>query len=103
MTSWSIGYTGSITKGVKNLDELQISLAAARVNAGMTQEQVAGKMHVSKQTIVNWEKGKVAPGIPQLEMLCRIYGTHERYIFLPCYSTNSRQAKGFGGLDNPPA
>lgn len=37
--------------------EIQISLAAARVNAGMTQEEVAKKMGISKQTIINWEKG----------------------------------------------
>ena len=35
--------------------EIQISLAAARVNACMTQDSVAKAMHVSKQTVVNWE------------------------------------------------
>lgn len=70
---------------------LQISLAAARVNAGMTQEDVAREMHVSKQTIVNWEKGKVIPGIPEMEMLSRIYNIPQDNIFLPCYSTNSRE------------
>lgn len=33
----------------------QISLASARVNAEMTQEEVAKHMHVGKQTIVSWE------------------------------------------------
>ena len=37
--------------------KLQITLAAARVNAGFTQEEVAKKMGISKQTIINWEKG----------------------------------------------
>ena len=46
------------------MNEIRISLAAARVNARMTQQQVAEKMGVSKQTIINWEKGKVVPGIP---------------------------------------
>ena len=45
--------------------EIQISLAAARVNAGMTQEKVAKEMHVSKNTIVNWEKGTSEPTINQ--------------------------------------
>ena len=39
------------------MEKLQISLAAARVNAGMTQDDVAKKMKVSKNTIVKWEKG----------------------------------------------
>ena len=85
------------------METLQISLTAARVNAGLTQAEVAEKMHVSKQTIINWEKGKVVPGIPQMEMLCRIYNISERYIFLPCYSTNSRFDKEKEKtLDNPP-
>ena len=53
--------------------EIQISLAAARVNAGMTQEDVAKKMGISKQTIINWEKGKNIPGIPEMEMMSKIY------------------------------
>jgi DNA-binding XRE family transcriptional regulator len=65
------------------LEKLQISLAAARVNAGMTQEDVAREMHVSKNTILNWEKGKVSPGVPELEMLCRIYKIPKDNIFLP--------------------
>ena len=69
---------------------LQISLAAARVNAKMTQEEVAKKMEVSKQTIINWEKGKIIPRIPEIEMLCRIYEVPQDHIFLPCYSTKSR-------------
>ena len=39
------------------MDKFQISLAAARVNAGLTQEEVAKAMKVGKQTIVSWEKG----------------------------------------------
>ncbi len=36
---------------------LQISLKAARVNAVMTQNEVASKLHCTKQTIINWENG----------------------------------------------
>lgn len=69
------------------MEKLQISLAAARVNAKMTQEDVAKEMHVSKQTIVNWEKGKTVPGIPEIEKLSRIYKMPQDNIFLPYYST----------------
>lgn len=73
------------------LEKLQISLAAARVNAGMTQEDVAKEMHISKATIINWEKGKVIPRIPEIQMLSRIYNIPQDNIFLPCYSTKSRK------------
>lgn len=71
-------------------NEFKISLAAARVNAGMTQDDAAKEMHVSKTTILNLEKGKIVPGIPQMAMLSKIYNMPEEYIFLPCYSTKSR-------------
>lgn len=73
------------------LEKLQISLAAARVNAGMTQEDVAKEMHISKATIINWEKGKVIPRISEIQMLSRIYKIPQDNIFLPCYSTKSRK------------
>ena len=68
-------------------ETLKITLAAARVNAGMTQEDVAKIMHVSKNTIVNWEKGKVIPRVPEMQMLARIYRIAEDNIFLPLKST----------------
>lgn len=64
------------------MEKLQISLAAARVNAGMTQDDVAKKMKISKTTIVNWEKGKVVPSFANLQMLCTIYNISKDNIFL---------------------
>ena len=55
------------------MDKLQISLAAARVNANMTQADVAEKMHLNKQTIVNWENNRIIPKPAQLEMMSRMY------------------------------
>lgn len=65
----------------------RISLAAARVNAGLTQECVAQKMRVSKNTIVNWEKGKVIPRVDELNKLCNIYNAPPEFIFLQSKST----------------
>lgn len=67
-------------------DKLQISLAAARVNANLTQEDVARAMHLSKNTIVNWEKGKSEPSVSQSRELENIYGISMDYIFLPSTS-----------------
>lgn len=69
------------------LGKIQISLAAARVNAGMTQQDVAREMHVSKNTVINWEKGKILPNFATLETLSRLYNMPVNYIFLPNKST----------------
>lgn len=70
-----------------SLEKIQISLAAARVNAGMTQEDVARAMHVSKNTIVNWEKGKITPSFATLNTLALLYNIPANNIFLPFKST----------------
>lgn len=62
---------------------LQISLAAARVNAGMTQEEVAMKIKKSKKTIVNWEKGKTKIDFSNLAILSEIYNIPTKNFFLP--------------------
>ena len=69
------------------MEKLQITLAAARVNAGLTQGDVASKMHVSKRTIVNWEKGTVIPSFANIHALSGLYNIPEDKIFLPDKST----------------
>lgn len=56
------------------MKSFQISLAAARVNAGLTQDVVARRVGVSKRTVINWEKGYVKPNAATLNMLSGIYG-----------------------------
>ena len=66
---------------------IQISLAAARVNAKLTQEEVATRMKVGKRTIINWEKGITIPSFADVNMLSEIYGIPVNNIFLPNKST----------------
>lgn len=68
-------------------DVIQISLAAARVNARMTQEEVAKRMKIGKRTIINWEKGVAMPSFSDIKMLSDIYGIPVDNIFLPSKST----------------
>lgn len=66
------------------MDRLRISLAAARVNANMTQEKVAKALGLSTQTIINWENGKTQPKIDQCERLSELYGIpSQNIIFVP--------------------
>lgn len=65
------------------MGDYKISLASARVNAGMTQENVAKAMGVSKNTIVNWENGKVEMKPAQFKMYCEVVCAPEDVIILP--------------------
>lgn len=67
----------------QKVEKIQISLAAARVNAGMTQTDIAEKLGVSKNTIINWEKGKVKPSPANLIALSTVYHMPVDFIFLP--------------------
>lgn len=65
------------------MQRLQISLEAARVNAKLTQDDVAKKVGKSRQTIALWEAGKVKIDRANLYMLADIYGVSIDDIFLP--------------------
>lgn len=69
------------------MEQIKISLEAARVNAKLTQEQAANKLGVSKNTVINWEKGRVTPRISEMDRLSKLYKIPIDYIFLPYYST----------------
>ena len=60
-----------------------ISLAAARINANMTQEEAARAIGVSKGTIISWEKGRISPKYNQMVKLCEVYKMPLDAIFLP--------------------
>lgn len=65
----------------------KITLAAARVNKGMTQEQMAEAMGVSRQTVFDWENGKREMRTPYLYLFCQITGFGVDDILLPKRST----------------
>ena len=74
------------------MEKLQISLAAARVNAGKTQQETAAFMRVSKQTVVFWEKGRTEPKASQALALADFYNIPLDNIFLPKKSNGIESA-----------
>lgn len=52
---------------------MQISLKAARVNAELTQAQVAKSIGISESTLIKWENRRTFPRSYQLEALCNLY------------------------------
>lgn len=63
-----------------------VSIAAARVNAGMNQQEFADEIGVSKSTIFNWEQGVSEPTASQLRKVSEVSGIPMDYIFIPSQS-----------------
>ena len=62
----------------------RITLAAARVNAGLTQKDVCRTIGMTEKTLVNWESGKTMPSVDNAQKLCALYGVKLDDInFLP--------------------
>lgn len=51
-----------------------MSLAAARVNAELSQNQVCEALNISKTTIVSYEKYTTFPDITMAKRLAKLYG-----------------------------
>ena len=50
------------------------TLQTLRKEAGLSQEQVARQLFVSRQTISKWENGQAEPGVESLKALAKLYG-----------------------------
>lgn len=61
----------------------RISLEAARVNAKLTQKELAEILGISNATVVNWEKGNTEPNITQLRKISELSGIPMDFIFVP--------------------
>lgn len=61
----------------------KITLEAARVNAGLTQKELAEILGVSNKTVLNWEKGNTEPTISQLKKISELSGIPMDFIFIP--------------------
>lgn len=53
--------------------EIGKKLKEARINSGLTQEQVAEKLNISRQTVSNWENEKSYPDIINVISLSDLY------------------------------
>lgn len=60
-----------------------ITMEAARVNTGLTQQELAKKMGVSRSTVIDWENGKRQIKPAYLFLFCKITGFAEDDIILP--------------------
>jgi len=62
---------------------MKMKLNALRVNAGLTQSDVATELGISKNTLIKWESYKSFPSVIQIMKMCDLYGCKVDDIFLP--------------------
>ena len=65
----------------------KITMEAARVNAKLTQAELAEKMGVSRSTVIDWENGKREVRTAYLHLFCIVVGMSEDDILLPEVNT----------------
>ncbi|MDE6469734.1 MAG: helix-turn-helix domain-containing protein [Eubacterium sp.] len=68
---------------MNNDNVFKISLKAARVNANLSQEQLAKILGVSKTTVNKWENAKTSISASQFQKLSALAGVPQDYIFCP--------------------
>lgn len=61
----------------------KMTLKAARVNAGYTQQKVSEIAKVSRGVVIKWEKGTASPDYLQLLGMASLYGISVDDILLP--------------------
>lgn len=62
---------------------MRVTMRAMRVNKGLTQEQLAKMLGVTKATVTNWEKGRSSIDATTFLTLCSIYECNTDDIILP--------------------
>ena len=61
----------------------QITMKAARVNAGLTQKEMANLLHRTNNTVMAWEKGHKMPRADEFQRYCEICGVETSDVLLP--------------------
>ncbi len=55
--------------------ELAVQIKEHRTQLGMSQDELAARVYVSRQTISNWECDKTYPDVQSLLLLSNVFGT----------------------------
>lgn len=73
-----------------------------RVAANISQEQLAEKINVSRQSVSKWEMGQALPQIDKVLQLCELFGVstdellHDKIVLHPTNPNKPRKNKYFG-------
>ncbi|MBQ7315839.1 MAG: helix-turn-helix transcriptional regulator [Clostridia bacterium] len=64
---------------------MALTLKAARVNKGMTQEEAAKHLGINVGTLISYELGKTFPDVPMITRIENLYGVSYNDIDFLCH------------------
>lgn len=60
------------------------TIAQIRHDLGITQEEMARRLYVTRQAVSRWETGETTPGIDMVKLICATFGVPlERFFDMP--------------------
>lgn len=62
------------------MEKTKSKIRELRISKNLTQQQLADELHVTKQAISKWEKGKSIPDITSIELLSSFFGVSVDYL-----------------------
>ena len=62
------------------MEKTKNKIKELRISRNLTQQQLADELHVTKQAISKWEKGKAFPDIASVELLSAFFGVSADYL-----------------------
>ncbi len=66
-------------------------LVELREKRNLSQEELADKLHVSRQTVSNWENDKVSIDVDKAAEICRFFGVDMNYLFMESGNESLRE------------
>ena len=76
-----------LQEGGETMDNNKLTMKALRVNANLTQQELADAMGVSRASVIAWETGKTQISTVCLMAFCYVIGVKVNDVFLPAEST----------------
>lgn len=62
------------------MENIKNKIKELRISKNLTQQQLADELHVTKQAISKWEKGKSVPDIASVELIASFFGVSADYL-----------------------
>lgn len=64
-----------------------------RKSKGMSQEELAGKVNISRQAVSRWENGTALPDVDNIVQLSKLFGVTTDYLLMDSYESNEDSPK----------